>query len=738
MLRQTDRELHFFNEKLSFIYEILADGQLALLYAGERLSEEDSHLYIRQEAPRALTAMRGALDSTLSHEQCKLVYPPYNTSRYRPAPFVLEDERGSEIQNFRFERAFLTEKETDESGLPFARASADDSETLILQFIEERTHCELRIEQTLYKDLALWTQRVRLRRLPDAPPASRLRIKKLLSIHFELEDADFTWTQFCGAWTRERCPRSALLHPGFQGIESLRGSSSSEFHPSLLLERPGSDEEKGEGFAFSLLYSGNFLAQIEVSSFEDAAVQMGIHPQSFSCTLSPGEEFLSPEVVAAYSRTGRAALSHLLHHFLCAKLMPAPHADRLRPVLLNNWEGTYMNFNEDILLEMAAEARNLGIELFVLDDGWFGQRSDDRRGLGDWYVQTRKIPSGLAGLSEKIHALGLQFGIWIEPEMVNADSDLYRSRPDYVLADPLYEPAHSRYQLVLDFSRDEVIEAVWSQLEASFKGVEIDYIKWDMNRYLSDVFSPVWPPEEQGLLRHRYVLGVYKLYRRLRARFPLALFESCASGGARFDYGLFAFAPQAWCSDNTDAGERLLIQYGSSFFFPPRAQGAHVSAVPNHQTGRTVSLATRAAVAYWGAFGYELDPRALSEEEKREISSQIRFYKAWRDVFQQGLFYRLRSPFESNSAAWMSVLGDRAAILYYEQRRHSNLAWRKLKVRGLDAAALYRVRLETLDLELGVFRGESLMKLGLPMREAWFERLRGDDLTLLFTCSSPD
>lgn len=461
---------------------------------------------------------------------------------------------------------------------------------------------------------------------------------------------------------------------------------------------------------FTLLYSGSFLAGVEVDNYHVSRVQIGIHPDCFEWTLQQGESFETPEAVYVYSEDGLNGMSQAFHTLFNRHLVRGKYRMKERPILINNWEATYFDFDEEKIVRIAETAAQAGIELFVLDDGWFGNRNDDHRGLGDWYVNLQKLPHGISGLSQRIHSLGMQFGLWIEPEMVNRDSNLYRTHPEWVMVDPDYVPCHGRNQYVLDFSRKEVVDYIFKCLDQVLDGADVNYIKWDMNRTMSEVYSRSHSSLQQGRVMHEYILGVYDLYERLIQKYPDILFESCASGGGRFDAGMLYYAPQAWTSDNSDAVERLKIQYGTSYVYPPSCMGAHVSAVPNHQVFRNTPFNTRANTAFYGAFGYELDLSKLTEDELEQVRQQVTFMKKYRSVFQYGTFYRLSSPFESNETVWMSVSQDQktAIVGYYRVLNEVNVGYRRIRLKGLNPDEQYRISMDGRWIE-----GRELMKAGL-------------------------
>ena len=443
--------------------------------------------------------------------------------------------------------------------------------------------------------------------------SSAVRIETAMSAVLDLADAGWDLVQLSGKWAGETQIGARRLRPGRQGVGSDRGASSAQHNPFIALRRPTTTESAGEAFGFSLVYSGNFIAEAEVDQFQATRVRIGISPDTFSWQLEPGDAFVAPEAVLVYSDAGLGGMSDAFHRLYRDRLARGAWRDRPRPVLLNNWEATYFDFDAEKLVAIATSARDLGVELFVLDDGWFGARDDDTTSLGDWFVDTRKLPNGLGGLATTVESLGLRFGLWIEPEMVTERSRLFEAHPDWAVGIPGRPRTESRQQLVLDMSRPEIVDHLFGVLSEILAGAPISYVKWDMNRNITEPYSAGLPPERQGEFFHRYILGVYDLYSRLTTAFPEILFESCAGGGGRFDPGMLAYAPQAWTSDDTDAIERLRIQWGASLVYPQSSMGAHVAAVPNHQTGRLTPIETRAAVAFFGAFGYELDPTALSE-----------------------------------------------------------------------------------------------------------------------------
>jgi len=481
-------------------------------------------------------------------------------------------------------------------------------------------------------------------------------------------------------------------------------------------------EDYGEVYGFSLVYSGSFLAQAEVDQYGIARVGIGLQPFNFQWLLEPGESFQAPEAVLVRSSQGLGGLSRTYHRLYRTRLCRGEFRDRKRPILINNWEATYFNFNADKIKEIAYAGKELGLELFVLDDGWFGKRDNDDSSLGDWVEDRRKLPEGLGKLGKDITAMGMEFGLWFEPEMVSPESDLYRKHPDWCLHVPGHKRSLARQQLVLDLSRKDVCDYIVESVSSVLSSAPITYVKWDMNRNMTEIGSALLPPERQRETGHRYILGLYDVMERIVSSFPHILFESCSGGGGRFDPGMLYYMPQTWTSDDTDAVERLKIQYGTSIVYPASSMGAHVSAVPNHQVHRSTPLETRGHVAMSGNFGYELDLTKLSEEEREDIRKQVTEYKELRMLIQYGDFYRLLSPFEGNETAWMFVSDDKkeAFATYFRVLAEPNPPLRRLRLKGLDPVKSYRLQHNG-----EVYRGDELMYFGLslPQREGDFRSL---------------
>lgn len=713
---EQSREFHLYNNKISYLIKILANKQLGQLYFGKRIPNRENHDYLVENTYRPVTSYVFDDDYSFSLGNVKQEYPAYGTTDQRRPALDIKQPNGSRITDFKYVSHKIYAGKRKLTGLP-ATYVEDESEatTLEINLYDELIQVTLCLQYTIFENSAAIARSVKFSNNSD----QKYQLKTALSLNLDLPDANYEWLQFSGAWGREKHLYKTPLRPGIQAINSAKGASSHMQNPFVILKRPFTTEEQGEALGVSFVYSGNFLAQAEVDEYSVTRLQIGIDPFQFSWCLKPNETLQTPEAILAYTSEGLNQLSQTFQKLYTTRLARGYWRDKERLILINNWEATYFDFTEEKLLSIAKKAKELGIELFVLDDGWFGERTKETAGLGDWYVNRNRLKNGISGLSRKIHDLGMMFGLWFEPEMVNKDSDLYRKHPDYIIETPKRHASHGRKQYVLDFSRKEVVDNIYEQLVKILDEGEIDYIKWDMNRNITECYSIAYPPEQQGEIMHRYILGVYDLYERLIERYPKILFESCASGGGRFDAGMLYYAPQAWTSDDSDAIERLKIQYGTSFGYPQSMMGAHVSASPNEQLGRNTPLKIRGDVAFFGAFGYELDLDKLSSTELASIKKQIELMKKYRSIFQYGTFYRLKSPFEGNIVSWMVVSEDKsqAIVGYYKILNDVNCEYRRLCLPGLDADTLYNVQ-EELGSYLGNFTGNELANIGLVTTDA--------------------
>ena len=715
-----DKLFHLRNARMSYIFRLTGDGLPAHVYWGARLESLMSpldRLYFE-------SGEDNFRHNTMELEKLPQEYPTYGHGDLRRGALELTAADGSTAVDLVYQGHLVYDKKPALESLPSTFDKDGSSETVAVEYADEKLGLRVTLLYTIFEDCDVIARSARIVNGGGSP----VSLERVMSASVDLYDADWELITLSGAWARERMIDRRPLAPGFQGVDSARGDSSAQNNPFMALVRPGTDEFRGEALGFALMYSGNHTELVQVCLNRMARAQIGINDAHFRWLLKPGEAFTTPEALLAWSENGLNGMSAQYHRLVREHVVRGAYAQAQRPVLLNNWEATTFHFDEEKGLEIARRGKEAGLEMFVLDDGWFGRRDDDHSSLGDWKVNMKKLPHGMNGLADRIHAMGLKFGLWFEPEMVSPDSDLYRAHPDWCLHQPGRVRTESRWQLTLDMSRADVCEYVESAVAAILSSAAIDYVKWDMNRDMSPVGSAMLPPERQAETAHRYMLGLYGVLERLTKRFPHILFESCASGGNRFDLGMMYYMPQAWCSDNTDAGSRVLIQYGTSLVFPQSTVGAHVSHAPNWQTGRMSPLRTRAMVAMWGTYGYEMDLAELDEKQFAETQADIAYMKAHRDLLLYGKSIRLLSPFEGSTAAWMVVSGDRSEAIVTAVRLSAqpNSRRQRLRLAGLEPARVYRV--EELD---AAMTGQELMRFGLPLA---FEP--GDYQSVRFTLSS--
>lgn len=697
----------------SYCLHIVKDSYVAHLYWGGRTRTKGSMLRLAFPMIRAFSPNPDPQDPMFSLDTLPQEYAGYGNSDFRHPAYQIQLENGSTVTDLRYHTHRILKGKPGLEGLPATYVEDDDeADTLEIELVDELTQLKAILSYTAFRDHSAIARSVRFINEGD----QKLTLLRALSMSVDFHDDEYSFLHLSGSWARERHIEHRPLGPGIQSIESRRGASSHQHNPFIALVREGTGEHSGETYGFSLVYSGNFVAQAEVDQFATTRISMGINPFDFSWLLEPGESFQTPEVVMVYADDGLEEMSRVYHRLYRTRLCRGEFRDKERPILVNNWEATYFNFTTDTLVKIAETASELGIELFVLDDGWFGQRKDDTTSLGDWAVNEVKLPGGLGDLAKRVNDLGLQFGLWVEPEMVSPDSDLYRAHPDWCLHVPGRSRSLGRSQLVLDLSRDDVCDGIIQMMKDVFSSAPISYVKWDMNRNMTEIGSALLPPERQRETAHRYMLGLYRILEELTAAFPDILFESCSGGGGRYDPGMLYYMPQTWTSDDTDAVARLKIQYGTTVVYPPITMGAHVSAVPNHQMGRSTPLEMRGHVAMSGNLGYELDLTKLTETEKRIIKRQISTYKEIRHLVQFGDFYRLLSPFVEDTTArevaWMFVSKDKceAFVAYFRVLVEPHAPLGRLRLQGLDPDADYRL------LKVGqVLDGAELMYTGLDL-----------------------
>ena len=652
-------------------------------------------------------------DKTFSLDTLPQEYTAYGNGDYRINGLETEQVDGSDTANLKFESYEITKGKYSLKGLPAMFAKEDEAETLEIVLTDRVSGLKAHLLYGVFPHFDVITRAVRLENTGTAP----VTVKKAMSMEMDYEYRELDAVHFYGRHNMERQMERTHLGHGNWSVGSIRGTSSHHHNPFVILCDRNTEETYGNCYGYALAYSGNFLFETEVDQVGHTRVAMGIHPYHFSWTLEQGESFETPEVIMAYSAEGFGKLSRIYHDAYRSNLIRSKYTEQPRPILVNNWEATYFDFDADKIYHIAEEAKNIGLDMFVLDDGWFGKRDDDNSGLGDWFVNEKKLGGTLGSLIQKINDLGVKFGIWIEPEMISEDSDLYREHPDWALTIPGRNPVHARNQLVLDFSRKEVVDHIFDQICKVLDQGNIEYVKWDMNRQLSDLGSTYLGAEEQQELFHRYVLGVYALQERLVTEFPDLLLENCSGGGARFDPGMLYYSPQIWCSDDTDAIERLMIQEGTSLIYPLSTMGAHVSDCPNHAVGRVTPFETRGHVALAGTFGYELDVTKIPEEDRKMIPEQTKMYHKYHELVREGDYYRIASYRENHLYdCWAVAAKDKSEVLvtYVHVLSTPNAHSRRIFLQGFDPEAVY-----VLEGTEEKYTGEMMMKCGFLVKGFW-------------------
>ncbi len=668
---------------VSYVLYADPEGRLMNLYWGKRLEGDAVVPRLEDYAPAASFDL---FPAWLPWE-----IPALGRGWYGTPAVVVESGSGDQVTDLRVKdiRSFAGKKPLQ--GLPAVYTEAEgEADSLEIDLEDAYSSLRVTVSYSIFREGGALTRSMRIINGGKQP----LMIRSAQAASVPLWGNEYDVLHLKGAWARERSVVRNPLGEAETVIESQRGASGHEENPFLALCEKACTENGGSVWAMNLIYSGSFRASARVDNAGNTRLSMGMNPQVFSWQLQGGESFQTPEAVLVYSDRGLNGMSAIYHRLYRTRLARGSWRDRERPILINNWEATYFGFTEEKLFSIAREAADLGFELFVMDDGWFGRRNNDTCSLGDWKVNREKLPGGLGGLSDRIHGLGLMFGIWVEPEMISPDSDLYRAHEDWCLHAGKRPRTEARNQLVLDMGRREVQDYIIDAISEVLREAKADYVKWDMNRNMMEYFSEALPPERQMETQHRYMLGLYRVLEEITGAFPGVLFESCSGGGGRFDGGMLYYMPQTWTSDNTDAICRLSIQYGTSLVYPASAMGAHVSAVPNHQCRRTTSLRTRGDVALSGNFGFELDLTKLTEEERCEARDMIRRVKEWRHLTAKGIFSRLESPENGNYAAWQFVSedGKEALLCTFRILTSPNRPARRFRMTGLDPAAVYRAQ----------------------------------------------
>ena len=686
-------------------YQMQADAQgyLLHLYYGARTAGEMDYLLNYGDRGFSGNPNSAGNNRTYSLDALPQEYPSLGTGDFRNYALNIENADGSQCCNLVYITHEITTGKYTLKGLPFVRAEDNEAETLKIILEDPVTKVELHLLYGVLEKEDIITRSVIIKNAGKAP----VTVKKAQSACLDFLHGDYDLIKFYGRHAMERnMERMPVSHESTR-IGSRRGTSSHQYNPGVILAGKNTNEDSGSCYGMLFVYSGNFLVEAEKDQYDQTRIQMGLTDELFAYPLEAGAEFTAPEVILSYTNKGLSRLSQQYHHCIMNHICQGKYVHANRPVLINSWEAAYFDFTGDTIVELAKEAKALGIDMVVMDDGWFGKRNDDNSSLGDWYVNEEKLGGTLTKLIERVNAEGVKFGIWIEPEMVSEDSDLYREHPDWAITIPGRKPVRSRNQLVLDFSRKEVRDEIFKRICAVLDQGNVEYIKWDMNRSLADIYAPN--------VTYDYVLGVYDFLEKLTNRYPDILIEGCSGGGGRFDAGMLYYTPQIWCSDNTDAINRTRIQYGTSFFYPVAAMGSHVSAVPNHQTGRVISMHTRGVAAMSGTFGYELNPALLNAKEKAEIRAQLAQYREYQELIREGDYYRLSNPFQDNFAAWMVVSDDRSKALVSVIRltAEANPPAAYVTLKGMEEDAFYREKTTG-----KVYPGAALMEAGILLPAA--------------------
>ena len=686
-------------------YQMQADAQgyLLHLYYGARTAGEMDYLLNYGDRGFSGNPNSAGSDRTYSLDALPQEYPSLGTGDFRNYALNIENADGSQCCNPVYITHEIAAGKYTLKGLPFVRAEENEAETLKIILEDPVTKVELHLLYGVLEKEDIITRSVIIKNAGKAP----VTVKKAQSACLDFLHGDYDLIKFYGRHAMERnMERMPVSHESTR-IGSRRGTSSHQYNPGVILAGKNTNEDSGSCYGMLFVYSGNFLVEAEKDQYDQTRIQMGLTDELFAYSLEAGAEFTAPEVILSYTNKGLSRLSQQYHHCIMNHICQGKYVHANRPVLINSWEAAYFDFTGDTIVELAKEAKALGIDMVVMDDGWFGKRNDDNSSLGDWYVNEEKLGGTLTKLIERVNAEGVKFGIWIEPEMVSEDSDLYREHPDWAITIPGRKPVRSRNQLVLDFSRKEVRDELLKRICAVLDQGNVEYIKWDMNRSLADIYAPN--------VTYDYVLGVYDFLEKLTNRYPDILIEGCSGGGGRFDAGMLYYTPQIWCSDNTDAINRTRIQYGTSFFYPVAAMGSHVSAVPNHQTGRVTSMHTRGVAAMSGTFGYELNPALLNAKEKAEIRAQLAQYREYQELIREGDYYRLSNPFQDNFAAWMVVSDDRSKALVSVIRltAEANPSAAYVTLKGMEEDAFYREKTTG-----KVYPGAALMEAGILLPAA--------------------
>ena len=680
---------HLSTEKTSYLFRVMKSGHLESLYYGRKIRNTASfeHLYDKHLNGYANSVAYSPDDNSLSLDHIALEFSAFGKGDYRMPAVQLMHEDGNFTTDFKYKSHGITKLKPQLRGLP---SSYGESETLTVVLEDKVLGAEIHLLYTVFEECNVITRSTRIINTGK----KSFRIKSVMSMQLDMPMDEYVMLTFDGAWTRERYKNEHIINSGKVEVGSITGESSNRHNPFFAVRHKDCTQNKGDVYGFNLVYSGNHVARTEVSTHSILRIQNGINPFEFDWKLNEGEIFDSPESVMTFSNEGLNGMSQNMHTFVKEHIVRGVWKYKERPILVNNWEATFFNFNEKKILEIAKAPKDLGADMFVLDDGWFGKRNNDKAGLGDWNVNIKKLPSGIGGLAKKINDIGIKFGLWVEPEMVNPDSDLYRAHPEWAITTDIYKPSEGRNQYVLDLTNPEVVDFIINTMTDVFSSGNIEYIKWDNNRHMSDVFSRR-KGARSGEFFHRYMMGLYEIWGALTEKFPDILFEACSSGGNRFDLGTFCYMPQCWTSDNTDPLDRLYIQSGTSYGYPQSVMTMHVAAAVSLNDFRFSSVEQRFNVASFGLLGYELDVTQLSRFDRAAVKKQIEYYKEHRKLLQFGEYTRIGDIFTDNIMKWQITSKDKSEAMlgYFIDRVIPNPANEVIKFDSLDENKDYHLKI---------------------------------------------
>ncbi|MGL1890087.1 MAG: alpha-galactosidase [Spirochaetaceae bacterium] len=705
------KQFHLHTKETSYLMEIINDKHLAHAYWGKRVHSENIDRLVDLYAVSSFSPLPDSGRKDISFDTIPREFPDYGRSDYESPAIEITTDLSSHIIEPNYHSHKIVKGKPEIEGLPSTYLNQDDStDTLIIKLEDKLLNLVIKLYYSVSEEYNVITRHVVVENIGK----QSVVLNKIMSSNVDfIQDSNFELINLFGSWTGER--QVSRIPVGRSGhiVDSKRGSSSHEQNPFIAISRPETTDFNGEVYSMNLVYSGSFSSEVSVNAYGKTRMMMGINPIDFEWNLETGKRFTSPEAVLVYSDKGLNGMSSLYHRLYRERLCRGTWQYKERPILINNWEATYFNFNEDKIKNLIDESCKLGLELFVLDDGWFGKRDSDTCSLGDWFVHKEKLPGGLETLSDYAHKKGMMFGLWFEPEMISPISELYEAHEDWCLHIKNRSRSESRDQLILDLGREDVRDYLFESISKILKSTQIDYVKWDMNRNMTEVGSAILPANRQKETTHRYILGLYELMEKITSSFPNILFESCSGGGGRFDPGMLHYMPQTWTSDNSDSYDRLKIQWGTSYVYPPISMGSHVSEIPNHQVQRNTPFHTRGNVAMSANLGYELDITKSSQEDKQLVKEQIEVYKSIRHTVQFGDFYRLQSPYKADSTAWMIVSTDKKQVVvyYFNHLAKYHITVGKLKLTELDPEAEY-----VLDSGQKMY-GDALMHFGLRIPE---------------------